>query len=63
MKPRINRKIQLFAAAILGLLLSAFFAPIPVALVILAIAGAGLLAMGVVIIAGALAMPKWEGEE
>ena len=58
-----KRKIQLFAAAILGLLLSAFFAPIPVALVILAVAGAGLLVMVAVIIAAALAMPKWEGEE
>ena len=56
-------KIQLFAAAILGLLLSAFFAPIPVALVILAVGGLGMLVMGAVIIAGALAMPKGEGEE
>lgn len=63
MKPRISRKLQLFAAAILGLLLSAFFAPIPVALVILAGGGLGLLALGAVIIAGALAMPKWEEEE
>ena len=59
MKP----KLQLFAAAVLGLLLSAFFAPIPVALVILVITGAGLLAISVVIVAGALAMPKGEGEE
>lgn len=56
-------KIQFFAAAILGLLLSAFFAPIPVALVILAIAGVGLLAMVAVIIAAALATPKGEWEE